>query len=151
MKSFILILLLFTGFNTGYCQSITKNHDLTFGTIVAGAVTDISVTNENVAKYTINSANSKPTMYISFVLPAYLTSSGKPNIPVTFDLNHTSYRKTTNDPNGSTFFNPYTTLTLTSDAGNTKIYVWIGGYISPPAGAAPASYTATITINVTQQ
>ena len=110
---------------------------------------DIPVTSSSSAQFSILTG-FQSRLYISFTLPSYLTSPGKPNIPITFDQNHTSYRKTTNNPVGSTFFDPYTELTITGVTWLSRYYVWIGGIVTVPSGAPAGTYTATITITARQ-
>lgn len=145
-----LIILIFLFNHKCICQrQCTKLRDLSFGLTYPTLTVDIPVTNSNSAQFYIYT-NAKKNLYITFALPSYLTSAGKPNIPITFDQNHTSYRKTTNNPVGSTYFNPFTVLTISGVTDRNVFYVWIGGIVTVPSGAPAGTYTATITITARQ-
>jgi hypothetical protein len=124
-------------------------HDLVFDDVFAGTDSEVLVTDPNSAQFYIYT-NYYSHLRVSFVLPTVLKSSGNPDIPVTFDMAHASYRKTINNPNGSTYFNPNNQLTIDIFYYNNVVYVWLGGVAHPPNGTPPASYTATITITTSQ-
>jgi hypothetical protein len=155
MKNIYIIILMSLIINTlalnyGICQrSLTKTNNLTFDVVFAGTDSEVLISDATAAKFTIYT-NSLTRLTISFVLPAVLTSAGNPDIPVTFDMAHCSYRKTTNNPTGSTYFDPNTTLTISGVKNREYYYVWLGGVAHPPNGTPPATYTATITITTTQ-
>ena len=151
MKKFIFIIFFVSTFGKdAFCQQVlTKQNDLTFANVVAGNNSEVLISSSNAARFYMQ-MNNKNNLDISFVLPSTLKSTGNPDIPVTFDVNHTSYKKNSSDPNGSTFFNPYITLHLNPVKYADLYYVWIGGVASPPAGTPSGTYTATITINTTQ-
>ena len=144
------ILVITISSNYGMCQrSLSKLNDIVFDNVFAGTDSEVLVTDPNAAEFYIYT-NTPSHLTVSFVLPTVLKSSGNPDIPVTFDMAHASYRKTTNNPNGSTYFNPGVQLVLSGVANKTNVYVWLGGVAHPPNGTPPATYTATITITTTQ-
>jgi hypothetical protein len=144
------VLILTISSDYGLCQrSLSKLHDLVFDDVFAGTNSEVLVTDPNSAQFYIYTMPQSP-LTISFVLPTVLKSTGNPDIPVTFDMAHASYRKTTNNPNGSTYFNPNNQLTINNVSNKNVFYVWLGGVAHPPNGTPPASYTATITITTSQ-
>jgi hypothetical protein len=144
------ILVLTISSDYGICQrSLSKLNDVVFDNVFAGTDSEVLVTDPNVAEFYIYTNNSSH-LTVSFILPAVLKSPGNPDIPVTFDMAHASYRKNSNNPNGSTYFNPNNQLTISNVSNKSAVYVWLGGVAHPPNGTSPATYTATITITTSQ-
>lgn len=131
--------------------NFTPITDLSFGTVTAGTVSNITVSSSGVAEFQVvfvNSARNSAQVTLTFALPANLTS-GANTMPITFGANSAAYN-TTNSIFGSTSFDPSQGLSnIVARRTTLTYYVWIGGAVSPPTGQAAGTYTGTITANGT--
>jgi hypothetical protein len=126
----------------------TTLNNLTFGQVVTGTSGEILITDPNAAKFYLK--NGVPGEYvIKLVLPQYITN-GKSNIPVKFDVTHAAWSYNDN-PGTSTTFDPHQDLIVNPSNPGTKIYIWIGGAISPGVQVSGGPYTGNITLSITKK
>lgn len=123
--------------------TVAKDQDLTLGNAFPGTTRTVLPTDAASGAFQLTGApNAEIT--VNLTLPTNLVSGGN-NLPITFGASSAAWNLT-NSRAGTTAFNPVSTLTRRVDATTGKLWVFIGGSVSPttqPAGL----YTGTITLN----
>lgn len=127
-------------------SSITQDRDLNFGTVWAGSTRTIAATDAAAAQWTINTSRGT-NMTLSFTLPGALTS-GANSVALTYGSSAAQHDRDSN-PSGGTSFNPAVGTTASTTNGQSTLWVWLGGSISPGSQVPAGTYTATITLVVT--
>lgn len=127
--------------------TVYKLNDLIFGNVFKGYTYTIDHISPNATKFLIDhSIRPRANLYISFVLPQYLTN-GSSNVSISFSTSQSAWSKQ-DRTTGRTNFNPYQPLTIKKVKQNENVYIWMGATISPPLSVSPGSYSATIILSV---
>ena len=127
-------------------QTTTKLNNLSFGTILTGTTSTVTLTSGNAAEWQYHQTLALVTSF-TFTLPTAMTrTGGGGSIPLTFCSTCAAYRGTTNDPSGATTFNPASGTTTPVSLSN--VYVWLAASVTPPLNQPPGSYSASVTLTV---
>lgn len=122
----------------------TKQADLTFGTVAAGAIGTPAVLSTDAARWAIAGEPSTPVT-VSFPGLISVLQNGAVTIPISFGgsdgLEWTAY------PTTFTTFNPSGSY-LTTLNGTGNLVIGLTGTVSPPLGTTTGLYSGTITIQV---
>ena len=91
---------------------------------------------------------------IRFTLPTQLPNiQALPgiNMPISFAANSARWRRTNDQPNGGTIFNPAVGVNNARFGGNANPYffVYLGGTVNPSPTQAPGIYQGTIILTIT--
>ena len=128
---------------------VTKQSDLSFGTILTGTTSTVSITSGNAAEWKAHEALSLSTSF-SFTLPIALTrTGGGGSIPISFCSTCAAYHINVNNPSGSTTFNPATGTNITISIAS-DIYIWLVASVSPPLNQPAGTYSASAVLTVTK-
>jgi hypothetical protein len=124
--------------------SVRPSQGLTFGVVIAGVPTAVSRTDAlNAGQLEIRGSRGTQVR-VDFTLPAAMTGPGGALMPLTFGANDGGWSQT---PSIATAlgFDPRVPLFATL-SGNGRVYLYLGGTVTPAARQAPGAYTATITV-----
>jgi hypothetical protein len=126
--------------------TVTRNSDLTFGTVTQGATSSIASNSSNAAEFMVYGAASTSTSVV-ITYPAVLRNGSN---TMTFNANVYPRTNTTSSyTTGTSLFTDYSTgLANTSSVG--YLYVFIGGSVTTASSQASGSYSGAITITVSQ-
>jgi hypothetical protein len=126
---------------------VTKQSDLSFGTILTGRTSTVSITSGNAAEWKAHEGLSLSTS-LTFTLPNALTrTGGGGSIPISFCSTCAAYHTNVNNPSGGTTFNPATGANITISIAS-DIYVWLGASVNPPLNQPAGTYSATVVLTV---
>lgn len=149
MKKVILLIFLFLCISgvvfSQASMSITVERNLTFEDVFGGQSKEVTVFDDKSALFRLD-VRGNNTFRISFTLTSVLTN-GAHTIPITYSTNNASWKINSNNPSGSTQFDPYGNFTV-NVRNRDIIYVWIGGNINPAISAMHGNYSANIVISV---
>lgn len=124
----------------------TANQNLTFGTVIPGVAVMILRTDAlNSGQFQIRGQNGQPVQVV-FTLPTALVGPSGSQLPLSFGAADGGYA-TSPTIGTATSFDPRTALNATL-SGQGRLYLYLGGRVTPPAQLAPGAYSATITITV---
>jgi hypothetical protein len=127
---------------------VTKQSDLSFGTILTGRTSTVSITSGNAAEWKAHEGLSLSTSF-SFTLPnALARTGGGGSIPISFCSTCAAYHTNVNNPSGSTTFNPASGTNIAISIAS-DIYVWLGASVNPPLNQPAGTYSATVVLTVT--
>lgn len=125
----------------------TGNQGLSFGTVFPGVPVTILRTDAlNAGQFQIRGANGS-LVQVQFTLPAALTGPSGSTVPLVFGAADGGVSPSPTIGT-ATSFDPRTPLQATL-SGQGRLYLYLGGRLTPPAQLAPGAYSATITITVT--
>jgi hypothetical protein len=166
----LLVLTLTIGFTTfAYAQSdqitatttvessinVTGTQDLNFGTLSAGATSDIATSDAGAGQFTVSGNSGSVDLSFSFANGGELVADGQNgndgnNIPITFDASDAAWGPDASTESGS--WNPETGsatgVDIAADSDRT-IYVFIGGSITAASDQIAGTYEETITLTAT--
>jgi hypothetical protein len=123
--------------------TVTKNNDLSFGTVFPGVDKSIAVTAGGAAKFTVAGQASTP-VNLTFTIPATIASGGN-NLTL---ASWTGHFATTDVTSGGTSFTPSASATTATLSGSGALYVYVGATAQPTVTQAAGSYTGSMTMTV---
>ena len=123
--------------------TVTKNNDLSFGSVFPGLDKSISVTAGGAAKFTVAGQASTP-VNLTFTLPATIASGGNTLAIGSWSGHHAS----TDVTSGGTTFTPSASATAATLSGSGALYVYVGATAQPTATQAAGSYSGSMTMTV---
>jgi hypothetical protein len=123
--------------------TVTKNNDLSFGSVFPGVNKAIGVTAGGAAKFTVAGQASTP-VNLTFTLPATIASGGN-NLTIN---SWTGQYNPVDAPTGGTTFTPSTSATTATLASDGALYVYVGATAAPTASQAAGSYSGSMTMTV---
>lgn len=118
--------------------------DLNFGDVMRGINKSIVPGNSGSGKWEITGASNKEVQF-SFVVPTYI-SSGSNELAFTSGSNGGKYSTDPSGTPGTSFF-PLSTITTTLSSTG-KLYIFIGGTVSPLSNQASGEYSGNITLSI---
>jgi hypothetical protein len=123
--------------------TVTKNNDLSFGTVFPGVDKTIAVTAGGAAKFTVAGQASTP-VNLTFTIPATIASGGN-----TLTLaSWAGHFATTDVTSGGTSFTPSASATTATLSGSGALYVYIGATAQPTVTQAAGNYSGSMTMTV---
>lgn len=123
--------------------TVTKNNDLSFGTVFPGVAKTIAVTAGGAAKFTVAGQASTP-VNLTFSIPATIASGGN-----TLTLaSWSGHFATTDVTSGGTTFTPSASATTATLSGLGALYVYVGASAQPTVTQAAGSYSGPMTMTV---
>lgn len=141
-----LALILTPGVSAGQI-TITRINNLTFGTVTAGIATDVRYSDAGAAKFQLQ-APRNALLLLTVLPPSGLTGPGS---AIPFSTTTTSGAWSAQDrTTGATTFDPSQPVQARAP-GSGRLFVWIGGRLSPPISQTAGSYTGTLTVSAVQQ
>ena len=124
----------------------TGSQTLAFGTVFPGLRHAVLRTDAvNSGQFQIRGQNGGQVT-VTFTLPAAMTGPGGSQLPLTFGANDGGYSQSPTI-SAATGFDPRTPL-VTTLSGQGRLYLYLGGAVSPPSRITPGAYSATITCTV---
>ena len=123
--------------------TVTKNNDLSFGTVFPGVDKSIAVTAGGAAKFTVAGQASTP-VNLTFTIPATIASGGN-NLTL---ASWTGHFATTDVTSGGTSFTPSASATTATLSGSGALYVYVGATAQPTVTQAAGSYSGSMTMTV---
>ena len=123
--------------------TVTKNNDLSFGSVFPGVDKSIAVTAGGAAKFTVAGQASTP-VNLTFTIPATIASSGN-NLTL---ASWTGHHATTDVTSGGTTFTPSASATSATLSGSGALYVYVGATAQPTSTQAAGSYSGSMTMTV---
>lgn len=123
--------------------TVTKNNDLSFGSVFPGLDKSIAVTAGGAAKFTVSGQASTP-VNLTFTLPSAITSGGNSMTVGTWMGHYSGTDQTT----GGTAFTPSASATAATLSGTGALFVYIGGTVQPTVSQASGSYSGSLTMTV---
>ncbi len=124
----------------------TGSQGLNFGTVFPGIAVQVLRTDAvNSGQYQIRGTNGGQVQ-VTFTLPSAMTGPGGSQLPLSFGAGDGGYSQSPTIA-AATGFDPRTPLVATL-SGQGRLYLYLGGKVSPPAQIAPGAYSATVTITV---
>jgi hypothetical protein len=123
--------------------TVTKNNDLSFGTVFPGVDKSIPVTAGGAAKFTVAGQASTP-VNLTFTIPATITSGGN-NLAL---ASWSGHHATTDVTSGGTTFTPSASATTATLSGSGALYLYVGATAQPTASQAAGSYSGNMTMTV---
>jgi hypothetical protein len=123
--------------------TVTKNNDLSFGTVFPGVDKSIAVTAGGAAKFTVAGQASTP-VNLTFTIPATISSSGN-NLAL---ASWTGHYAVTDVTSGGTAFTPSASATSATLSGSGALYVYVGATAQPTVTQAAGSYSGSMTMTV---
>ncbi|MFZ5622842.1 MAG: hypothetical protein ACOY71_00250 [Gemmatimonadota bacterium] len=123
--------------------TVIKDRDLDLGRTFPNSTRAVQPTDPKAGAFALAGAPDAEVT-INFTLPAYLTS-GPDQLPIAFGPGAAGFNRA-NAPAGTTPFNPASPLTTRLDAGTGRLWVFVGGAVTPTS-QPPGTYTGTITLN----
>jgi hypothetical protein len=123
--------------------TVTKNNDLTFGTVFPGVNKSIPVTSASAAAFGI-AGQASATVSLTFTLPATLGSGGN-TLPL---ASWVARRNTTNSSASGTDFTPSASATSATLHTDGNLYVFVGATAQPAVNQPSGAYSNTLTMTV---
>ena len=123
--------------------TVTKNNDLSFGSVFPGVDKSIAVSAGGAAKFTVAGQTSTP-VNLTFTIPATIASGGN-NLAL---ANWTAHHATTDVTTGGTTFTPSASATSATLSGSGALYVYVGATAQPTPAQASGSYSGSMTMTV---
>jgi hypothetical protein len=128
--------------------TVAQIRDVLFGNVVPGAPTVLDGRNPSAGEFQIN-GNRNAEVAVTMTLPAVL-STGFWTMPISFGGSSGCWRRLSGQAQ-CTFWDPNTVLIeriRNSAPPNNRLFVWIGGTVSPGPTQTPGVYLGTITLSV---
>ncbi len=126
--------------------SATGSQALAFGTVFPGIAHTVLRTDAvNSGQFQIRGSNGSQVQ-VTFTLPTAMMGPGGAQLPFSFGANDGGYSQSPTI-SAATAFDPRTPL-VTTLSGQGRLYLYLGGTVSPPAQITPGAYSATITCTV---
>ncbi len=123
--------------------TVTKNNDLSFGSVFPGVDKPIAVTAGGAAKFTVAGQASTP-VNLTFTLPATIASGGNTLAIGSWDGHFSGIDQTT----GGTTFTPSASATAATLSGSGGLFVYVGATAQPTVAQASGSYSGNMTMTV---
>ena len=123
--------------------TVTKNNDLSFGSVFPGLDKPIAVTAGGAAKFTVAGQASTP-VNLTFTLPATIANGGNTLTIASW----TGHHATTDVTSGGTTFTPSASATAATLSGSGGLFVYVGATAQPTVTQAGGSYTGSMTMTV---
>jgi hypothetical protein len=124
--------------------TVTKNNDLSFGSVFPGVNKAIAVTAGGAAKFTVAGQANTP-VNLSFTLPATIANGGN-NLTIN---SWTGHYNALDAPTGGTTFTPSTSATTaTLSLAGGALYVYVGATAAPTGTQAAGLYSGSMTMTV---
>jgi hypothetical protein len=123
--------------------TVTKNNDLSFGSVFPGVDKSIAVTAGGAAKFTVAGQASTP-VNLTFTLPATIASGGN-SLAIGSWAGHFSGIDVTT---GGTTFTPSASATAATLSALGGLYVYVGATAQPTVTQAAGSYSGSMTMTV---
>ena len=123
--------------------TVTKNNDLSFGSVFPGLNKSIAVTAGGAAKFTVAGQASTP-VNLTFTLPATIANGGNALTIASW----TGHHATTDVTSGGTTFTPSASATAATLSGTGGLFVYVGATAQPTVTQAAGSYTGSMTMTV---
>ena len=123
--------------------TVTKNNDLSFGSVFPGLDKPIAVTAGGAAKFTVAGQASTP-VNLTFTLPATIANGGN-TLPI---ASWTGHHATTDVTSGGTTFTPSASATAATLSGTGGLFVYVGETAQPTVTQAGGSYSGSMTMTV---
>ena len=123
--------------------TVTKNNDLSFGSVFPGLDKSIAVTAGGAAKFTVAGQASTP-VNLTFTLPATIASGGNTLAIASW----TGHHATTDVTSGGTTFTPSASATAATLSGTGGLFVYVGATAQPTVTQASGSYSGSMTMTV---
>jgi hypothetical protein len=123
--------------------TVTKNNDLSFGSVFPGIDKSIAVTAGGAAKFTVAGQASTP-VNLTFTIPGTITSGGN-NLTL---ASWTGHHATTDVTTGGTTFTPSPSATSATLSGTGALFVYVGATAQPTSTQAAGSYSGSMTMTV---
>jgi hypothetical protein len=123
--------------------TVTKNNDLSFGSVFPGLDKPIAVTAGGAAKFTVAGQASTP-VNLTFTLPATIANGGNTLTIASW----TGHHATTDVTSGGTTFTPSASATAATLSGTGGLFVYVGATAQPTVTQAGGSYSGSMTMTV---
>lgn len=123
--------------------TVTKTHDLVFGTVFPGLNKVIAVTDAAAAAFSI-AGQASSNVNLTFTVPATIASGGN-TMPI---ATWTARRNSTASSASGTDFTPSASATSATLSGSGALYVFVGATAQPSASQVAGSYSGTLTLTV---
>jgi hypothetical protein len=123
--------------------TVTKNNDLSFGSVFPGLDKSIAVTAGGAAKFTVAGQASTP-VNLTFTLPATIASGGNTLTIASW----TGHHATTDVTSGGTTFTPSASATSATLSGTGGLFLYVGATAQPTVTQASGSYSGSMTMTV---
>jgi hypothetical protein len=123
--------------------TVTKNNDLSFGSVFPGVDKTIAFTAGGAAKFTVAGQASTP-INMTFTIPASISSSGNTLALASW----AGHYATTDVTSGGTTFTPSASATGATLSGSGALYVYVGATVQPTLTQAAGSYSGSMTMTV---
>ena len=123
--------------------TVTKNNDLSFGSVFPGLDKSIAVTAGGAAKFTVAGQASTP-VNMTFTLPASIPSGGNSLAIASW----TGHHATTDVTSGGTTFTPSASATAATLSASGGLFVYVGATAQPTVTQAAGSYSGSMTMTV---
>ena len=123
--------------------TVTKNNDLSFGSVFPGLNKAIAVTAGGAAKFTVAGQASTP-VNLTFTLPATIASAGNTLTIASW----TGHHATTDVTSRGTTFTPSASATAATLSASGGLFLYVGATAQPTVTQASGSYTGSMTMTV---
>jgi hypothetical protein len=123
--------------------TVSKNNDLSFGSVFPGVDKSIAVGAGGAAKFTVAGQASTP-VNLTFTLPATLASGGN-SLAIGSWSGHFSG---TDQTTGGTTFTPNASATAATLSAAGALYLYVGATAQPTVTQASGSYSGSMTMTV---
>jgi len=123
--------------------TVTKAHDLGFGTVFPGVSKSVAVTDAGAAAFTI-AGQAGANINLSFTIPATIANGGNTMPIASWSAKH----NTTNSAASGTTFTPSASATSTVLNGTGALYVFVGATAQPAVAQVAGTYSGTLTMTV---
>jgi hypothetical protein len=146
----VIAALVMVGPVDGHAQALTVTgiRDLQFQTVIAGIPTSVPRTNRQQAGFFRIRGARNAEVLIQFTLPTGLSSPGQVDMPCSFGPADGGYGTSPQVPS-MVAFDPNSNLVTRLASNNGRLYIALGGTVSPPFTQTPGTYAATLTMTVT--
>lgn len=122
------------------------SHDLTFGALFPGVPASVSPLDVvNAGRFDVRGVK-QTEVQIELTLPPALVSASGTQLPLSFGPSDGAYSQTPNSKATATFDPRVALVTRLSNSG--RVYVYLGGTVTPTPQQSSGSYAATITLTV---
>lgn len=123
--------------------TVTKNNDLSFGSVFPGVDKSIAVTAGGAAKFSVAGQASTP-VNLTFSIPATIASGGNDLTLASW----TGHFAPTDVTTGGTTFTPSASATSATLSGSGALFVYVGATAQPTSTQASGSYSGNMTMTV---
>lgn len=124
--------------------SVTTRQALSFGTVIPGVPVTVSRTDPLAAGQVEIRGNRGVQVSIQITLPATMSGPFGATMPMSFGSADGGYAQT-NSIATATAFDPRSPLVATL-SGQGRLFIYLGGTVSPPVTQRAGAYSATITV-----